>query len=297
MMLDYATFSREYKSVIEKEVVEYVRKLQAPSSVKEAMIYSLEAGGKRIRPMLTFAVLASFGRDIERAIPIAAAIEMIHTYSLIHDDLPSMDDDDLRRGKPTNHKVFGEAVAILAGDALLTYSFQLIAEMTHSEVTPEMKLELISEVSKSAGAEGMVGGQIADMEGENKQLTLEQLEYIHEHKTGKLLAASILSGAILAGASAEQRQHLRQFAFHLGLAFQIRDDILDIEGTEEVLGKRVGSDTTNHKSTYPALLTLQGAKEKLAEQVQLAQDALAETKLPTMTLLSELTDLIANRNH
>ncbi len=226
MITDYATLSKEYKLVLEKQMVNYVKNLQAPSVVKEAMIYSLEAGGKRIRPMLVLAVLSSFGKDVERGIPAAAAIEMIHTYSLIHDDLPCMDDDDLRRGKPTNHKVFGEAVAVLAGDALLTYSFQLIAGMNHPDVTPEMKLELIAEISKSAGAEGMVGGQIADMEGENKQLTIEELEYMHEHKTGKLLQASILSGAILAEANAEQREHLRQFAFHLGLAFQIRDDIL-----------------------------------------------------------------------
>lgn len=296
MITDYATLSKEYKSVLETEMVRYVKTLQAPSIIKEAMIYSLEAGGKRIRPMLVFAVLSSFGVDVARGIPAAVAIEMIHTYSLIHDDLPSMDDDDLRRGKPTNHKVFGEAVAVLAGDALLTYSFQIVAEMNHPEVTPEMKLELIAEISKSAGAEGMVGGQIADMEGENKQLTLEELEYMHEHKTGKLLQASILSGAILASADAEQRKHLRQFAYHLGLAFQIRDDILDIEGTEELIGKPVGSDLANNKSTYPALLTLNGAKEKLSEQIELAHAALAASKLPT-TILGELTDLIANRNH
>ena len=170
MISDYTTLSKEYKLVLEKQMVNYVKNLQAPSVVKEAMIYSLEAGGKRIRPMLVLAVLSSFGKDVERGIPVAAAIEMIHTYSLIHDDLPCMDDDDLRRGKPTNHKVFGEAVAVLAGDALLTYSFQLIAGINHPDVTPEMTLALIAEISKSAGAEGMVGGQIADMEGENKQL-------------------------------------------------------------------------------------------------------------------------------
>jgi geranylgeranyl diphosphate synthase, type II len=296
MISDYTTLSKEYKTVLEKQMVDYVKKLQAPSVVKEAMIYSLEAGGKRIRPMLVLAVLSSFGKDVERGLPVAAAIEMIHTYSLIHDDLPCMDDDDLRRGKPTNHKVFGEAVAVLAGDALLTYSFQLIAGMSHPDVTPEMKLALIAEISQSAGAEGMIGGQIADMEGENKQLTIEELEYMHEHKTGKLLQASILSGAILAEANTEQRKHLRQFAFHLGLAFQIRDDILDIEGSEEVIGKPVGSDMTNHKSTYPALLTLEGAKDKLREQIKLAHAALAATNLPTI-ILSELTDLIANRDH
>ncbi|TVX78931.1 polyprenyl synthetase family protein [Peribacillus simplex] len=292
----FEMFSKEYKTVIEREIVEYVNKLKAPAVVKEAMIYSLEAGGKRIRPLLVFAVLEAFGKNLRMGIPAAAAIEMIHTYSLIHDDLPAMDDDDLRRGKPTNHKVFGEAVAILAGDALLTYSFQLVTEMIDPEVTAEMKLNLVSEIAKSAGAEGMVGGQVADMEGENKQLTLQELEYVHEHKTGKLLTASILSGAILAGANEEQQLHLRDFAYHLGLAFQIRDDILDIEGSVELIGKPVGSDVGNHKSTYPSLLTLQGAKEKLEHHIELAHAALEKTNLQT-GLLNELTDLIAKRNH
>ncbi|MFU2013504.1 polyprenyl synthetase family protein [Peribacillus butanolivorans] len=292
----FEMFSKEYKSVIEREIVEYVNKLEAPAVVKEAMTYSLEAGGKRIRPLLVFAVLEAFGKNLKTGIPAAAAIEMIHTYSLIHDDLPAMDDDDLRRGKPTNHKVFGEAVAVLAGDALLTYSFQLVTDMIDPEVTAEMKLNLVSEIAKSAGAEGMVGGQVADMEGESKQLTLKELEYIHEHKTGKLLTASIISGAILAGANNEQHQHLRDFAYHLGLAFQIRDDILDIEGSVELIGKPVGSDEGNHKSTYPSLLTLEGAKEKLDYHIKLAHNALGKTNLQT-SLLNELTDLIATRDH
>ncbi|MFE0506870.1 polyprenyl synthetase family protein [Peribacillus butanolivorans] len=292
----FETFSKEYKAVIEREIVEYVNKLEAPAVIKEAMTYSLEAGGKRIRPLLVFAVLEAFGKNLKTGIPAAAAIEMIHTYSLIHDDLPAMDDDDLRRGKPTNHKVFGEAVAVLAGDALLTYSFQLVTDMIDTEVTAEMKLNLVSEIAKSAGAEGMVGGQVADMEGESKQLTLKELEYIHEHKTGKLLTASIISGAILAGANNEQHQHLRDFAYHLGLAFQIRDDILDIEGSVELIGKPVGSDEGNHKSTYPSLLTLDGAKEKLDYHIKLAHNALGKTNLQT-SLLNELTDLIATRDH
>ncbi|MEJ9228934.1 polyprenyl synthetase family protein [Peribacillus butanolivorans] len=292
----FETFSKEYKAVIEREIVEYVNNLEAPAVVKEAMTYSLEAGGKRVRPLLVFAVLEAFGKNLKTGIPAAAAIEMIHTYSLIHDDLPAMDDDDLRRGKPTNHKVFGEAVAVLAGDALLTYSFQLVTDMIDPEVTAEMKLNLVSEIAKSAGAEGMVGGQVADMEGESKQLTLKELEYIHEHKTGKLLTASIISGAILAGANNEQHLHLRDFAYHLGLAFQIRDDILDIEGSVELIGKPVGSDEGNHKSTYPSLLTLDGAKEKLDYHIKLAHNALGQTNLQT-SLLNELTDLIATRDH
>lgn len=295
-VVNFKNFSAEYKSVLEKVMVQYVQKLQAPTSLKEAMIYSLEAGGKRIRPLLVLAVLDAFGKDVRSGIPVAAAIEMIHTYSLIHDDLPAMDDDDLRRGKPTNHKVFGEAVAILAGDALVTYSSQIIAEMNHPDVTDAMKLQLIIEVSRSAGAEGMVGGQVADMEGENKSLSLEQLMYIHEHKTGKLMSASILSGAILANASEEEFHLLKQFAYHLGLAFQIRDDILDIEGNEEVIGKPVGSDMSNQKSTYPAILTIEGAKKKLHEHIEEAYHALNKTGLQ-VSLLQEITDLIANRNH
>ncbi|WP_185861856.1 polyprenyl synthetase family protein [Peribacillus cavernae] len=282
--------------LIETEIVAYVRAIQAPAILKEAMIYSLEAGGKRIRPLLVFAVLAAFGKDTRLGISAAAAIEMIHTYSLIHDDLPSMDDDDLRRGKPTNHKVYGEANAILSGDALLTYSFQVIAESTNPEISPEMKVELVSELAKAAGAEGMVGGQTADIEGENKQLSLKDLEYIHEHKTGRLLSVSILSGAIVAGANEEQRRYLLQFSRHLGLAFQIRDDILDIEGTEEVIGKPVGSDSSNHKTTYPSLLTLEGAKLKLQEHIGSALRQLEETNLDT-ALLKEITNLIAARNH
>ncbi|WP_285768869.1 polyprenyl synthetase family protein [Peribacillus sp. SI8-4] len=292
----FELFSKEYKAIIETEIIEYVKKLQAPAVVKEAMAYSLEAGGKRIRPLLVFAVLEAFGENLRRGIAAASAIEMIHTYSLIHDDLPAMDDDDLRRGKPTNHKVFGEAVAVLAGDALLTYSFQLISGMSEPGVTAEMKLALVDEIAKSAGVEGMVGGQVADMEGEGKQLTIQELEYIHEHKTGKLLTASVISGAILSGANEEQLQHLRNFSYHLGLAFQIRDDILDIEGSVELIGKPVGSDEGNHKSTYPSLLTLQGAKDKLEHHIGLAHASLSKTALET-GLLNELTDLIANRDH
>ncbi|MCM3091528.1 polyprenyl synthetase family protein [Cytobacillus sp. AMY 15.2] len=275
---------------------EYVHKLKAPAEIKESMLYSLEAGGKRIRPMLLFATLAAFGEDTLKGLWSAAAIEMIHTYSLIHDDLPSMDNDDLRRGKPTNHKVYGEAFAILAGDALLTYSFQTIAETPDEFASAEMKLSLIRVLSRAAGAEGMVGGQAADIKGEGKQLAIEDLEYIHVHKTGKLLECSVVSGAILANANEETIQALSHFAFHLGLAFQIRDDILDLEGTEEIIGKPVGSDESKNKSTYPALLTMNGAKEALEYHIRSAKEKLKETGLQT-ELLEEITDLIANRDH
>ena len=292
----FKEFQASRKKEIEQRMTEWVSQLNAPESLKKAMVYSLEAGGKRIRPLLVFAVLEAFGKDVSAGVPAACAIEMVHTYSLIHDDLPAMDDDDLRRGKPTNHKVFGEAHAILAGDALLTYSFQLVAGIRHPEVTAEMKLKLVEILAKSSGAEGMVGGQVADMEGEDRKLEIEQLEYIHEHKTGKLLCASVLSGAVLAGASARQLLDLEEFARHLGLAFQIRDDILDVEGDESLLGKPVGSDETNHKSTYPALLTMDGAKEKLGHHIGKAHEALDRTGIE-VRLLKELTDMIGSRNH
>ncbi|MGG0716548.1 polyprenyl synthetase family protein [Robertmurraya massiliosenegalensis] len=289
-----APFIQKNKELLEEQLRASVNRMNAPEMIKESMLYSLEAGGKRIRPMLLFATIDAFGEKIDKGLLTAAAIEMVHTYSLIHDDLPSMDNDDLRRGRPTNHKVYGDAFAILAGDALLTYSFQLIAET--ADVNADTKLNLIRELAIAAGAEGMVGGQVADMNGENRSLTLDELEYIHIHKTGKLLAFSAVAGALLAGASSTAIEQFKSFAHHLGLAFQIRDDILDLEGNEEKLGKRVGSDEFNHKSTYPSLLTMDGAKKALAREIEQAKKILQETGLNTV-LLEELTDLVANRDH
>nr|MBA5585626.1 polyprenyl synthetase family protein [Anaerobacillus isosaccharinicus]QOY38778.1 polyprenyl synthetase family protein [Anaerobacillus isosaccharinicus] len=259
------------------------------------MIYSLQAGGKRLRPMLLFATVEGFGESFQESLPVACALEMIHTYSLIHDDLPAMDNDDLRRGKPTNHKVFGEATAILAGDALLTFAFQVIATMSETSVDSSQKLRLIVELAKAAGPQGMVGGQAADMEGENKQLTLSELEYIHHHKTGDLLSYAIIAGAILAKASEKDVENLRFFAKHLGLAFQIKDDILDIEGSEENLGKPVGSDISNEKSTYPKLLGLDGAKNKLDNHISLAKEYLYNVSINSEKL-ELLVDYIMNRD-
>ncbi|MGG3470917.1 polyprenyl synthetase family protein [Neobacillus pocheonensis] len=289
-------FSQEYKKLLENELKSLVEKLNAPSIIKESMIYSLEAGGKRIRPLLLFATMDAFGLDPRKGLLAAAAIEMIHTYSLIHDDLPSMDNDDLRRGKPTNHKVFGDAIAILAGDALLTYSFEVMGNIPNENAAPETKLKLTVEMAKAAGTEGMVGGQVADMEGEKKALSLEELEYIHIHKTGKLLRFSVLAGAILAGAKHCQIEDLSAFAHHLGLAFQIQDDILDVVGNEHLIGKPVGSDTTNQKSTYPQLLSLDGARDALQMQINLSKEYLEKTGLNTK-LLMEITDLVASRDH
>jgi geranylgeranyl diphosphate synthase type II len=290
------SFSKEYKQLLDSELRNLVNCLDAPPIIKEAMQYSLEAGGKRIRPLLIFATLDAYGVTPLAGLQAACAIEMIHTYSLIHDDLPCMDDDDLRRGKPTNHKVFGEAVAVLAGDALLTYSFEVVGKTPDEFISSEKKVRLIIEMAKAAGTEGMVGGQVADMLGEEKNLSLEELEYIHVHKTGKILGFCVMAGAIIAGANEFELDTLSKFAYHLGLAFQIRDDILDVEGNVELIGKPVGSDTTNHKSTYPLLLSMEGAKQALNKHIDAAKQYLKKTNLNT-NILFEITDLVASRDH
>ncbi|WP_438502725.1 polyprenyl synthetase family protein [Bacillus pumilus] len=284
------------KQTIEDYLFTYVQELTIPEDLKSSMLYSLKAGGKRLRPVLVLALLNAYGKNEEDGIPVGCAVEMIHTYSLIHDDLPCMDDDDLRRGKPTNHKVYGEATAVLAGDALLTESFRLITSQLSSSVSAVKKLRIVDELVKSAGALGMVGGQFDDMEAEQKQVSLAELESIHARKTGKLLTFSVAAGAMLAGASDDDIEKLREFSYHIGIAFQIRDDILDLEGSEEKIGKRVGSDTANEKSTYPSLLTLSGAKEKLHEHITRAKEIVSNLQLEQQ-LLHDLCDLIASRDH
>lgn len=284
------------KQAIEDYLFTYVQELSIPEDLKSSMLYSLKAGGKRLRPVLVLALLNAYGKGEEDGIPVGCAVEMIHTYSLIHDDLPCMDDDDLRRGKPTNHKVYGEATAVLAGDALLTESFRLITSQLSDDVPADQKLRIIDELVTSAGALGMVGGQFDDMEAEQKQISLSELESIHARKTGKLLTFSVVAGAILAGASDDEIEKLREFSYHIGIAFQIRDDILDLEGSEEKIGKRIGSDTANEKSTYPSLLTLSGAKEKLDEHITRAKEIVSNLELE-QNLLHDLCDLIASRDH
>ncbi|MEC1646841.1 polyprenyl synthetase family protein [Bacillus halotolerans] len=291
-----ASFLAERKKTVEKQLFVYTENLNIPDSLKKSMLYSLEAGGKRLRPLIVLAVLNAYGKSEKDGIPVGCAVEMIHTYSLIHDDLPCMDDDDLRRGKPTNHKVFGEATAVLAGDGLLTESFKLITSHVSDEVSAEKRLRLVNELISAAGTEGMVGGQIADMEAENRQVTLEELESIHERKTAKLLGFGVIAGAILADAPEEEIETLRFFSSHIGIGFQIRDDILDVEGSEEKIGKRVGSDTTNDKSTYPSLLSLEGAKKKLDGHIKEAKRLIDGLSLQK-DLLYELCDLIAARDH
>ncbi|MGC4376502.1 polyprenyl synthetase family protein [Fictibacillus sp. Mic-4] len=292
-MEELQEFLTKKRKEIDRHLLLSLNEINVPNPLIDAMLYSVKAGGKRIRPILTLATIEAFEKESSIGMKIACAIEMIHTYSLIHDDLPSMDDDDYRRGKLTNHKVFGEANAILAGDGLLTYSFQLIASAPN--ISPEKKLEIIELISEAAGPEGMVGGQAVDIDSENEELTLEELQSIHERKTGKLLMASILAGAMLANATLSQLEHLRKFAFHLGIAFQIQDDILDCIGDATVMGKPVGSDEHNHKNTYPKLLTLEGASRELNRHLLEAKKQLIKTGINTV-ILEAITDYIVNRN-
>ncbi|GAK12807.1 octaprenyl-diphosphate synthase [Geomicrobium sp. JCM 19039] len=265
-----------------------IESASCPESIKEAMLYSLNAGGKRIRPLLLIMAAQSYKPVTNSAYKLGAALEMIHTYSLIHDDLPSMDNDDYRRGKPTNHRVYGEALAILAGDALLTESFQLVSDISEDDMHPRDIVHITRRMSESAGIRGMVGGQVADIEGEDRALRLEELEWIHRHKTGALLEFAVEAGGILGGAPEGDIAALKIYAENLGLAFQIKDDILDVEGDAEIIGKPVGSDTDNQKSTYPSLLTLSEAKNKLDAHIQTAADALRTVSCDSSALLSIL---------
>lgn len=247
-----------------------------PETIHEAMRYSTFTGGKRLRPVLFLSAVEAVGGRFEELLPAACAFELIHTYSLIHDDLPAIDNDNFRRGKPTSHKVFGEAMAVLAGDALLTLAFGMIAACRSAQgVSPEVVLRVITEVAAAAGSMGMIGGQVLDIQSENKSIDLELLRYIHAHKTGALFQVSINSGALMAGASEEQMAALTEYAHEFGLAFQITDDILDVEGDFTKLGKTIGSDQRNNKSTYPALLGLEESKELAAQAVQGAVKAIA----------------------
>ncbi len=244
-----------------------------PTSLYKAIQYSLFAGGKRIRPILSMASFEAVGGKGEGILPFACALEMIHTYSLIHDDLPAMDNDDYRRGKPTCHKVFGEAVGILAGDALLTEAFQLMTHQAIQELPKHrggLVLHVIHEVAQAAGMLGMVGGQVLDIESEGKEVDFPTLQYIHTHKTGALILVSVRLGARLGGASEEVLKALTRYGEGVGLAFQIADDILNIEGNATQLGKKTGSDLSRRKATYPTLLGIEESKRRAKELVEMS---------------------------
>jgi geranylgeranyl diphosphate synthase type II len=279
---------------IENKLTELLSQINTPETLQSSMIYSVNAGGKKIRPLLVLATLEDLGASSKDALQVACAVELIHTYSLIHDDLPSMDNDDYRRGKLTNHKVYGEAMAILAGDALQSLAFEILTNLNNTP--PEIAVKLIRLLSIASGAEGMVGGQVLDIEGEKMDLTLEQLKRIHLNKTGALLSFCIEAGALLAGVDNEKMINLKEFAKNIGLTFQIQDDILDVTSTTEELGKNVGSDVSSGKVTYPSLLGLEKAKEQLDYHHQLARNSLSFIDNEE-SLLLQFADFIVNRKH
>jgi geranylgeranyl diphosphate synthase type II len=253
-----------------------------PSKIHQAMYYSIFAGGKRLRPILCLAAAEALGKEYQHLLPVACALEMIHTYSLIHDDLPVMDDDDYRRGKLTNHKVYGEGMAVLAGDALLTYAFEILACYGQKCREQEVAWQVLREIAVAAGTQGMIGGQVVDLESAGKNIAdKELLNYIHTHKTGALFRVSLRSGALLAGANAEELACLTLYAEKFGLAFQITDDLLDIVGDQKKLGKPIGSDAKKNKLTYPALYGVEKSRCLVQEAIKEAIDAL--TKLSGYT--------------
>lgn len=267
------------------------------SSIYKAMKYSLMAGGKRLRPVLALAVCEMLDGNQNEVLPFACAIEMIHTYSLIHDDLPAMDNDDYRRGIPTNHKVFGEAMAILAGDALLNKAYELMLSYTlENDSGQRGKIEAMKLIAESAGAEGMIRGQVVDLESEGVEISQETLEFMHKCKTGALIKAAVLSSAILCGASEDEFEQLRIYADNLGLAFQIKDDIMDVESSIELMGKATGGDADSGKSTYVTLYGVGKAGELLENAVSTAVHAL-ECFGEKASFLREMALFVKNRNH
>lgn len=269
-------YLKDRQKIVEEALERYLPDEDSvPQDLHTAVHYSVFAGGKRIRPILCLAALEACGGDMAPAIPVACALELIHTYSLIHDDLPAMDNDDFRRGKPTSHKVFGEAVAILAGDALLTEAFVLLSRAEKVRLAAERRLAVIQEIASAAGIAGMVGGQALDIRAVKIQPDFAGLTDIHRRKTGALIVAAVKSGAILAGASDEKIQALGVYGSHIGIAFQIADDILNVEGDSMRMGKKTGSDVALGKITYPSLLGLDVAKAKLAEHTEAAVAGIA----------------------
>jgi geranylgeranyl diphosphate synthase type II len=246
-----------------------------PDSLHKAMRYSVFAGGKRLRPILMIAACEAVGGDAGKVMHAACAMEMIHTYSLVHDDLPAMDDDEYRRGRLTNHKVFGEATAILAGDALLTEAFRLLADKeANKDIPPHVTIKVIELIARYAGSQGMVGGQVVDMESEGQTVDFPTLEYIHIHKTGGLILASVQVGALLGGGDHAQLAAMKKFGGAAGLAFQIADDILDVIGDQDEVGKEIGSDQARGKVTYPSLLGLSESRQRASELCEIAIDSL-----------------------
>ncbi len=304
--MDIKKYLQEKKEIVDSALEKYflsrpdsAGEAVFPNSLHKAIQYSLFAGGKRIRPILSMAAFEAIGGRGDKILPFVCALEMIHTYSLIHDDLPALDNDDYRRGKPTCHKVFGESIGILAGDALLTEAFKLMTDRSIQEFSIRdggSILDVINEVAQAAGMSGMVGGQVLDIESEGKEVDFPTLQYIHTHKTGALILVSVRVGAKLGGASEETLKALTHYGERIGLAFQIADDILNVEGKAALLGKKTGSDLSRGKATYPVLLGLGESKRRAKELVELAVKAI-ESFGPEAEPLREIACFILSREY
>lgn len=295
--MEFKTVLKERAIYIEELLNKYMPKEEGyQKTIMESMNYSLRAGGKRLRPILTLEACKIVGGNEEDAIAFAVAIEMIHTYSLIHDDLPALDNDNLRRGRKTNHIVYGEDMAILAGDALLNYAFEVMLLSSLGKKNPEKYLRAINEIAKSSGIYGMIGGQVVDVQSENEQIPKEKLDYIHNNKTAAIIIGCMRAGAIIGDANEEQIDEITKYAKNIGLSFQIVDDILDIVGDEAKLGKKVGSDIDNNKSTYPSLLGLEKSKEIANELISEAKKSI-EKLSENVEFLNGLADYIIAREY
>ena len=296
-MNDFQVYLKEKTDFFETELKKELKELSYPEIIAKGMEYATLNGGKRLRPFLLFATLELLNEDIKKGVKSAIALEMIHSYSLVHDDLPALDNDDYRRGKLTTHKVFGEAEGILIGDSLLTYAFYILSQKNLKFLSSEQIVNIISKTSEYAGINGMIGGQMIDIQSENKKIDFETLKYIHSHKTGKLIKLPIEIACIIANVERDKKEVLEEYADLIGLAFQVKDDILDVEGTFEELGKPVGSDVDLHKATYPSILGMEESKKILNDTVEKAKEII-KNKFGEKTgkILISLADFIKDRN-
>ena len=295
--MDLKEYFNKKRETVDSFIHSYFRDQRKPALLQKAMLYSLFAGGKRIRPVLALASYEACGGDPAEIVPYASTLEMIHTYSLIHDDLPAMDNDDFRRGKPTNHKIYGEAIAILAGDALLTEAFSILSDASLSrKVNEKNLLKALREIALASGLNGMVAGQVQDILSERFDPDAETLEFIHMHKTASLIRASVMMGPILYGSADDTLSALSQYGNAVGLAFQIIDDILDIEGDAEVLGKPVGSDERAKKLTYPSLYGIKKSREIAQELISSAVSSLSSFSFRADRLREIANYLLHRRN-
>ncbi len=292
-MSSFESLLKEVPRLIENDMVAFFKRKNYSSNIIDPLLYAVKTGGKKLRPILFFATLEMFGYNYKQYINLSTGIEMIHLYSLVHDDLPAMDDDDLRRGKPTLHKQFDEATAILTGDALLTHAFEIVAT-SNMPLTPNQKIEAISLMSELAGATGMIEGQYLDLQSENKNISENELELIHEKKTGQLLKLPIELACVVSNVSLDTRKQLIKFAEILGKSFQIKDDLLDVEATTEVLGKPVGSDEKNDKQTYPKIFGVEKSKDILKKHIKDAKVILDDLGYANSILLF-ICEYISNR--